>query len=135
MVSPSAISWAARIGLLYLAGTPLAFMGFRATPYIFTLLAVGELIIDKRISTLSRTVPFQFIGRIFSGALVGSAACFPSGNWLVGTFLGVVGALAGTFGGAVLRRRLASALGKDLLAALMEDAAAITLSVVAIWRI
>ena len=48
MVSPAAVSWAARLGLLTLVGTPLAFLGFAATPFILTLFAVGEILNDKR---------------------------------------------------------------------------------------
>ena len=47
MMAPAAVSWAARLGWLNLSGTPLAFMGAAVTPYIFTLLALGELVNDK----------------------------------------------------------------------------------------
>ena len=44
MVSPAAVSWAARLGLLTLVGTPLAFLGFAATPFILTLFALCEIL-------------------------------------------------------------------------------------------
>ena len=35
----AAVSWAARLGWLHLENTPLAFLGFAATPYILSVLA------------------------------------------------------------------------------------------------
>ena len=135
MASPAAVSWAARFGLLRLVGTPLAFLGFSATPYIITVLAIAELINDKRSSTPSRTVPMQLGARISSGALVGSAVCLPTGHWVPGLLVGVVGALIGTYGGAAVRKRLAVAFGRDLPAALIEDVTAILIAALAVWRI
>jgi uncharacterized membrane protein len=40
----------------------------------------------------------------------------------------------GTYGGAAIRGRLAKAFGKDFPAALIEDAAAIILAIVAVAR-
>jgi uncharacterized membrane protein len=57
LTAPAAVSWAARLGLLPLQDTSLAFLGYAATPYIFTLLAIGELINDKLPKTPSRKVP------------------------------------------------------------------------------
>ena len=54
MMAPAAVSWFARSGVLAVAGSPLAFMGFKYTPIIFTVLAVGELINDKLPKTPSR---------------------------------------------------------------------------------
>src|ERR1700712_1146370 len=73
MTAPAAVSWAARLGLLNLAGTPLAFLGYHYTPYILTLFALGELVTDKLPKTPSRKVPMQFITRVISGGLVGAA--------------------------------------------------------------
>ena len=73
MTAPAAVSWAAHLGLLPLQGTPLAWLGYAFTPYIFTVLALGELINDKLPKTPSRTVPPQFIARVISGSLVGAA--------------------------------------------------------------
>jgi hypothetical protein len=54
MTSPAAVSWAAHLGWLHLKNTPLAFLGFAATPYILSVLAIGELINDKLPKTPSR---------------------------------------------------------------------------------
>ncbi len=73
MTAPAAISWAARLGYLDLASTSLAFLGYTFTPWIFTVLALGELVTDQLPSTPSRTVPVQFGTRIVVGALTGAA--------------------------------------------------------------
>ena len=73
MTAPAAVSWAAHLGWLPLQDTPLAFLGFTATPYIFTVLAIVELITDQLPKTPSRTVPMQFGARIVLGGLSGAA--------------------------------------------------------------
>ena len=135
MTAPAAASWAARLGWLGVSGTPLAFMGYQYTPLVFTLLALGELVVDKLPNTPSRKAPPGLIGRIVSGSLVGATIGAARGSLLAGLAVGAVGAVAGTYGGAALRGRLASAFGKDLPAALLEDALAIGLSVVLVTRV
>ena len=54
MTAPAAISWAASLGFLNLEGTWLAFLGYRWTPWIMTVLAIGELIGDQLPTTPSR---------------------------------------------------------------------------------
>jgi uncharacterized membrane protein len=125
MTAPAAVSWAARLGWLHLEGTPLAFLGYAFTPYILSALAVLELVNDKLPKTPSRKVPPQFIARILSGALCGAALGAPSGALAGGLIAGILGAVAGTLGGSEVRTRLGKAFGKDLPAALLEDAAAI----------
>jgi uncharacterized membrane protein len=135
MAAPAIVSWAARLGLLKLGGTPLAFLGYAFTPYIFTVLALGELINDKLPKTPSRTVPPQFIFRVISGAFVGAAVGASAGSLVLGLVAGAVGAVAGTLGGAAVRGRLAAAFGNDLPAALLEDVVAIVLGIVVVTRL
>jgi uncharacterized membrane protein len=134
MTSPAVASWAARLGTFAVAGTPMAFMEFKYTPIIFTVLAIGELINDKLPKTASRKVPPQFIARILSGALVGATVGAASGSLIFGLLAGAIGAVLGTYGGAAIRGRLAKAFGKDLPAALIEDASAIILAIFAVAR-
>jgi len=122
-------------GILKLAGTPLAFLGYVATPYIFTIFAIGELINDKLPNTPSRKVPPQFIARIVSGALVGAAVGAASQMLAAGLVAGAIGAVAGTLGGAAVRGALGRSFGKDLPAALIEDVTAILLSIFIVTRL
>ncbi len=124
--APAAVSWGARLGRIPLAGTHLAFLGYAVTPYIFTLLAFVEIaIIDKNPKTPSRKAPPSFGARVVSGGFSGAAIGLSGGAVWLGLLLGIVGAVIGTYGGAALRGKLAAAFGKDLPAALAEDAIAI----------
>ena len=125
MTAPTMASWAAHLGWLNLQGTWLAFLGFAYTPYILSVLALGELITDKLPSTPSRKVPIQFGARILIGALCGAAFGLAGQNLIGGLVAGTIGAVIGTLGGADLRGRLAKKVGKDFPIALLEDVIAI----------
>ena len=125
LTAPTAISWAAWSGRLALEGSWLAFLGYSWTPWIFTLLALGEFVGDQLPSTPSRTVPMQFGARLVSAAICGAAIGSPHHAMLGGLLAGMVGAVIGTLGGHAFRLRLAAAFKKDLPAALVEDAIAI----------
>jgi uncharacterized membrane protein len=126
MTAPAAVSWAARLGWLHLENTWLAFLGSAATPYILTVLAIGELIADKLPKTPSRKAPPGFIGRVVSGALCGAALGATNQALIGGLLAGVLGAVTGTLGGYEFRARLVRAIGgKDFPIALLEDAIAI----------
>ena len=126
MTAPAAVSWAARLGWLHLEDTWLAFLGFMATPYVFSVLAVAELISDKLPKTPSRKAPIGFGARIVSGALCGAALGTRTDALIGGLLAGVLGAIAGTLGGYEFRVRLVNAIGgHDLPVALLEDAIAI----------
>jgi uncharacterized membrane protein len=126
MTAPAAVSWAARLGWLHLENTGLAFLGFAFTPYIFTVLAIGELIADKLPKTPSRKAPGPFAGRIVTGALSGAALGAASRGLAGGLVAGALGGIAGTMGGYEFRARLVKAIGgNDLPIALLEDIIAI----------
>ncbi|UKE73107.1 DUF4126 domain-containing protein [Xanthomonas graminis] len=131
MTAPAVVSWAASLGVLPLVGTPLAFLGWRFTPWIVSLLAVGELVTDQLPGTPSRKVPLQFGMRIVMGALCGAAVGMGGGLWVAAMVAGALGAVLGTYGGAAARAAMARRFGRDLPAALLEDAAAIGLGVLA----
>jgi uncharacterized membrane protein len=125
MTAPAAVAWGAALGWFDVSQTPLAFMGYKWTPWIFTVLAAVELITDQLPTTPSRKVPMQFGARIIMGALTGATIGAAGGSLVGGLIAGVIGAIVGTLGGAAVRGKLAAAFGKDTPAALIEDAIAI----------
>ncbi len=133
MLPLAAVSWAARLGALHLDGTWLAFLGRPWLSWVFTVLAVGELIADQLPTTPSRTVPPAFFGRLASGAVAGAAVSAHTGSWVGGAVAGILGAVIGTLGGRAVRQRLAAAFGRDRPAALLEDAVAVVGAVFAAW--
>lgn len=128
MMAPAVISWLAARGGLNLGGQWIAFLGYRWTPWVLSVAAAGELVSDQLPSTPSRKVPPQFGARIVMGGLSGAAIGAPSHQWVAGLLLGIVGAVAGTLGGAAFRARLAAFFGNDHAAALVEDVVALSLS-------
>jgi len=128
MTALAAASWAATLHHPDLEGTWLAFLGWRFTAPILTLLALGEFVADQLPSTPSREVPVQFAARIVSGAVSGAVIGHAANAWGAGLALGAVGAVIGTIGGAAARSWLATRLGKDRPAALVEDGIAVALA-------
>jgi uncharacterized membrane protein len=122
LTAPAITSWAARLGWLKLQ-SPLSWLASPLAVGFFTLLALAELVADKLPNTPSRTAPPGLIARILLGGF--SAACVAMAGGqsiLVGTLLGIVGALVGCFGGYQLRTGLVKALGTpDIVIALLED--------------
>lgn len=125
VTAPAAISWAAAVGWIDLSGTWAAFMGATVTPWILTFVALVELVGDKLPKTPSRKLPMQVGARVLSGAFSGAVLGLAGGEWIGGLAAGAMGAIIGTYGGAEARARLACAFGRDLPAALIEDAVAI----------
>ena len=128
------VSWGAHLGWLHLEHTWLSFLGATVTPWILSLLALGELVTDKLPTTPSRKIPMQFGARLATGALSGAALAAPAGAGIAGLVAGVIGAIVGTLGGAELRGRLTRAVGNDLPIALLEDAVAIGCSLLIVSR-
>jgi uncharacterized membrane protein len=125
--APTIVAWAANRHWLNLDNSLLAFMGSTAAVAIFTLLALGELVIDKLPRTPSRTKLPGLIGRSVLGGLSGaSIAASGAQSMVVGAVLGVAGGIAGAFTGYEVRTRLVRALKvPDFVIALLEDSIAI----------
>jgi uncharacterized membrane protein len=132
MVGLAAVSWAASLQQVPLEGTWLSFLGARVTPYITSVFAIGEMINDKLPKTPSRLVPPQFGGRVVMGALTGTAIGLSHGQVWLGLLCGVAGSVVGTLAGAKARGFTSKLFGRDLPAALLEDAIAIALAAVAL---
>jgi uncharacterized membrane protein len=121
MTAPAAVSWGARLGSLRIQHTALAFLGGSATPYVLTVLALGELVADKLPKTPSRKAPVPFGWRLVTGGLSGAAIGASVDALIAGLVCGALGAVIGTFGGAEMRGKLAKSFGRDPPAALLED--------------
>ena len=123
------VSWAARLGYIHLDHTWLAFLGYASTPYILSVMAIGQLVNDKLLKTPSRLIPPQFVTRVVTGALCGIAIGLSAGHLGVSILAGLVGSVVGTLGGARLRAFGAKLFGRDVPAALIEDLGALGIAV------
>lgn len=119
------VAWSAAFGWLDIGGTGLSWLGAPAPAAILTLLALGELYGDKQPSMGDRTRKAALAARIVMGALAGAAlalgASDPASGW-AGAGLGGLGAAIGTFATFQFRAICAAKFGKDLPAAMLEDA-------------
>ncbi|HTJ31053.1 MAG TPA: DUF4126 family protein [Acidobacteriaceae bacterium] len=132
----AAVSWAARLGILKLDGTWASFLGYLWTPWIFSVLALAELVNDKLPRTPSRKTPPQFAARIVSGTFAGLTLGFGHEAVVICAVLGAIGAVLGTLGGAAARSGLTKAIGgKDLPIALLEDCVAVGAAVLIVFSI
>lgn len=106
----------------------------RPALYLTGLFALGEYVGDKLPATPSRTSPAPLSGRIAFGALVGSTVSRAQGQSpAIGAALGALGALGGSFAGYAYRHAITTRTKlPDLPFALLEDAAAIGISYLAL---
>jgi uncharacterized membrane protein len=132
MTALAAVSWAARAAFIDPQAPWLAWLGYRFTPYVMSVLAAAEFVTDQLPSTPSRKAPPQFGVRIVCGAVGGCAVGFSTGAALAGAATGVVGSIAGTLLGHSCRARLATVFGMDRPAAVIEDVIAVALAIAAI---
>lgn len=125
------LSWPARLGVLHLENTHLAFLGAAWAPWVFSAAGIAELVADKLPFTPSRKTPPQFGARIVTGTFGGIALGLAGGSLPLGICGGAAGAIVGTLFWAWARGKMAEVYGKDMPAALTEDVAAIVLGLVA----
>lgn len=133
MTALAVLCWFAYSGDLPLDGTWASWAAKLATAILFTVLALGEFIVDKLPKTPNRTALGPLVARVVIGGLVGAiVAAGLEGSGIEAVILGVGGALIGTFGGFLVRREIVLRLGrKDWHVALVEDASAIVCAVLA----
>lgn len=130
MTAPAVVAWAGYLGWLDLSGTNLSFMGSKWAVGIFTLAAIGELVNDQLPKTPRRTAIGPLLARIVMGAITG--ICVASSNrvgMIFGGVLGIIGAVAGAYGGYFARTGLVKRLRvPDFAIAIPEDLVAIGLA-------
>jgi uncharacterized membrane protein len=126
LTAPAMTAWAVYMGWLKIEG-PLSLIGSFPSVVILTLLAVGELVVDKLPKTPNRTAPLGLIARLVTGGVSGACVTAAGGQGaFLGGLLGAVGGVVGCFGGYQARKRLVKALGApDIYVALFEDIVAI----------
>ena len=126
LTAPATIAWAVHLGLLKL-DRPLSLIGTLPSVVFFTVLAIGELVVDKFPKAPNRTQPLGLVARLVTGGLTG--ACVSAGlghGAIIGAVLGAAGGLVGCFLGFFLRTQLSKAVGAQAFyVALMEDLVAI----------
>jgi uncharacterized membrane protein len=133
MTALAVLCWFAHSGDLPLDGTWASWAAKLATAILFTVLALGEFVVDKLPKTPNRTALGPLLARVVIGGLVGAiVAAGLDGSGVEAVILGVGGALIGTFGGFLVRREIVLRLGgKDWPVALVEDASAVLCAVLA----
>ncbi len=126
MTAPAVTAWAMHLGWLKLE-RPLALIGALPSVVTLTVLALGELVHDKRPTAPNRTAPMGVIARVLTGGLTGACVTASAAqSALVGALLGAAGGVVGCFGGYQVRRRVVKALNvPDIYIALVEDLVAV----------
>jgi uncharacterized membrane protein len=123
------------LGWLHLGGTGLSFLGTPIAMYLFVVLAIGELLVDKLPFAPPRIQAGPLAARFVLGALCGSALALAAGMpWIFPAAAAGVAAVVGAYAGYWLRRTITSHGTKDLPIALLEDATAILLALFAVSR-
>ncbi len=135
MTAITALSWAAWLALVPEHGWA-TWIAHLVVAIIFTLCALGEYGVDTLPQTPRRTTLGPALVRVIVASLVGAMVATAIDEPVAGGVLfGSVGAVIGTWGGFFVRMTVARIFRRDLPAALLESASAITLAVLAILRL
>jgi len=128
------LCWFAYRGDLAVGDTWASWTGHLVTAIIFTILAVAEVIGDKLPWMPNRTSPAPLATRLGMGGLIGAiVATSLDGDIAEGIFLGVAGALLGSFGGFQVRKELVQrGAFKDWPVATTEDVITLVCSLLAL---
>lgn len=128
MMAPAVVCAAAYLRWIHLENTSLHWMDTIGALCVFTLFAIGELIVDKLPQTPPRTGVMGLTARAVTGALCGAAlALSGSVSGVHGAVLGAVGGVAGAFAGYYIRHGLVTHSHlPDFVVAVVEDLLAIS---------
>jgi uncharacterized membrane protein len=128
------LCWFSYLSYLPVGGSWAAWTASRSAVVIFTVLAIGELIVDKLPRTPNRIAAGPLLVRLVLGGLVGSiTATAMNGPGLEGVLLGVAGAVVGAFAGFMIRRGIVENLAcPDWPIALSEDLLTIACAVLSL---
>lgn len=124
MAPAAVVCWAIRLHWIDVTGSRVEFLDTTAALVVFTVLAVGELVVDKLPIMPSRKSPVGLVARFIFGGLSGAAIYFAMEQRMFpGAIAGAIGAIIGCFAGYEARVRAVKALGvPDFVVALVEDA-------------
>ncbi|HTD37043.1 MAG TPA: hypothetical protein VK669_06000 [Candidatus Limnocylindrales bacterium] len=101
---------------------------------VLSIAAVGEYVVDAMPNVPSRTALPSIVVRPVSGAIAGwLIAAWHGGSPVAGAIAGIVGALAGTYGGHAARLWAIARIGA-IPAAIAEDVVAIALAALLVTR-
>jgi uncharacterized membrane protein len=133
MTAMAVVCWFVHFGYLPLDDTWAFWAAKLVTAIVFTVLALGEYVVDKLPKTPNRTAPGPLLARvIFSGLIGAMVATGLNGSEFEGAILCIGGALIGAFGGFLIRREIVLKLNcKDWPVAVVEDASAILCAILA----
>ena len=123
---PAAVAWAVYLGWLRFA-RPLSLVGSLPAVIILSFFAIIEFMVDKLPHTPKRTGLKGLMVRIVTSGFAGACVSLGGGrSAYVGVGLGVIGGIAGAFGGYHVRAWLVKSLHlQDFYVALVEDLIAI----------
>ena len=126
MAAPAIISRAARRKAFRIRDSRLKFLQSNKAGVVLSALAVGEMVADKLPFTPNRTSPGLLAGRVASGSLCGAVVSSAARRSVaLGALFGGIGAVAGSFAGYQLRRKISRKLPPLSIAA-AEDALTLT---------
>jgi uncharacterized membrane protein len=125
LTAPAVVAWAAFLGWINMSHTWASWVANIITVIVLSVLAIGELVVDKLPKTPPRTAAPSFGARILLGAFAGAVLGTVWGYKWGGLGAGIVGAVLGTLGGYEARTRLVASRGHDLPIALLEDLVAV----------
>src|SRR5262245_20839821 len=79
LTPPAAVAWAVHLDWFRL-GRRMSLIGSLPAVIILSVLAIGEIIVDKLPNTPNRTAPLGLIGRIVTGGFTGACVALGGGQ-------------------------------------------------------